>query len=81
MAVLNHEHGLHSLLAKWHPLLQAHAATCPAGMSAKEHGNRRERAPEFHVELDLFTGETTPAAQALASAAGVSGDGRAPCLR
>ena len=81
MAALNHEHGLRSFLAKWHPLLQAHAATCPAGMSAKEHEDKRERVPEFHEEFDLLAGETTTDAQALASAAGVSDDGRAPCLR
>jgi hypothetical protein len=67
--VLNY--AIRPVLAKWHPLLQAHEATRPDEASIVEHEGKWERAPELRDVLDELRLALLDYANLLADVAGV----------
>jgi hypothetical protein len=58
--------GLRGFLSKWHPLLQEHEATRPAGVSTVEHERKWARHDELRKELDEKRQQLTQYADILA---------------
>jgi hypothetical protein len=72
LAILNK--GLRPFTAKWHPLLQVHESKKPAEVSAFDHEQSWEHAPQMRRELYELQDNLRLYAGALAKVAGVDKD-------